>query len=187
MQCRAKLPDILWLKCVLFNLSQHALVGAAAPRKIRKIRKIDCKQGPIGSISNLGGTTLQGNFLIKLKGRFLNIKRALLCLLQNFGGGLCPSAAGSYVSDCNSMHSLSCPSITSSLPFKESGWFSTKGRQIQGSCNFSARMNNRKQNIFFSFWTSYRKYMHINLCIFHLHKIFKINCQDNNPVHINLS
>ena len=30
----------------------------------------------------LGGTTLQGHFLLKIKGHFLKIKRVLLCLLQ---------------------------------------------------------------------------------------------------------
>ena len=46
----------------------------------------------VGSISNLGGggKTLQGHFFIKLKGLSLNIKRALLCLLQNLGGGSAP-------------------------------------------------------------------------------------------------
>ena len=40
----------------------------------------------VGSISNLGGTTLRGHFLRKKKGHFLRIKRALVCLLQNLGG-----------------------------------------------------------------------------------------------------
>ena len=40
----------------------------------------------VGSISNLGGTTLGGHFFLKKKGPFSKIKRALLCLLQNLGG-----------------------------------------------------------------------------------------------------
>ena len=51
----------------------------------------------VGRISNLGGgdTTLQGHFFIKLKGQFLKIKRALLCLFQNLGGGAhVPSSYG---------------------------------------------------------------------------------------------
>ena len=44
-----------------------------------------------GSISDLGGGAqhVKGTFFIKLKGQFLKIKRALLCLLQNLGG-TCP-------------------------------------------------------------------------------------------------
>ena len=39
----------------------------------------------VGSISNLGGTTLRGHFSPRKKGHFLRIKRALLCLQQNVG------------------------------------------------------------------------------------------------------
>ena len=52
----------------------------------------------VGSISNLGDTMLRGHFVLKKKGHFLRIKRALLCLLQNLGGVRAPSAPpGSYV------------------------------------------------------------------------------------------
>ena len=55
----------------------------------------------VGSTSNFGGTTLQGHFFFKEKGAFSKIKafskieRALLCLLQNLGGGArAPNAPG---------------------------------------------------------------------------------------------
>ena len=50
----------------------------------------------VASTSNLGSTTLRGNFFLKKKGAFSEIKasskieRALLCLLQNLGGHVPP-------------------------------------------------------------------------------------------------
>ena len=50
----------------------------------------------VRSISNLGGTTLRGNFFLRKKGHFLKIKRALLCLLQNLEA-TCPQYPSSYI------------------------------------------------------------------------------------------
>ena len=44
------------------------------------------KNRDVRGISNLGGTTLRGNFFLKKKGHFLKMKRAPFCLLQNLGG-----------------------------------------------------------------------------------------------------
>ena len=44
----------------------------------------------VGSISNLGGTSLRGHFFLKKKGAFLRMKRPLLFLLQNLGGHVPP-------------------------------------------------------------------------------------------------
>ena len=46
----------------------------------------------VGSISNLEGTTSQGQFFLKKMGAFSKIKRALLCLLQNLAGHMPPNA-----------------------------------------------------------------------------------------------
>ena len=48
----------------------------------------------------LGGTILRGHLFPShfLRAHFLKIKGALLCLMQNLGGGACaPSVPGSYV------------------------------------------------------------------------------------------
>ena len=44
----------------------------------------------VGSISNLGARHFEGTFSLRKKGHFLEIKRALLCLLQNLGGHVPP-------------------------------------------------------------------------------------------------
>ena len=65
----------------------ESLMRVSVQHNLRTIRVREA-----GSISNLGGTTLQGHFSLKKKGHFLEIKRALLCLLQNLGGHVpqCP-------------------------------------------------------------------------------------------------
>ena len=55
----------------------------------------------VGSISNLGGEhdTSRARFSLRRSGQVLNMKRALLCLLNNLGGGTCPLCPpGSYFS-----------------------------------------------------------------------------------------
>ena len=51
-----------------------------------EIRDIRNGTRNVGSIADLGGTTLRRHFFHKKRGHFLKIKRPLLCLLQNLGG-----------------------------------------------------------------------------------------------------
>ena len=44
----------------------------------------------VGSISNYGAKVLQGHFFPQPVGALPGNKRALLCLLQDLGGGKCP-------------------------------------------------------------------------------------------------
>ena len=88
----------IWVESNRIGYQKNIVHLAGEPEKFcfRKFKAPTQGQGRRKHLKREGSTTLRGHFLLRRKGNFLKIKRALLCLLQNHGGRA-PSSPGSYV------------------------------------------------------------------------------------------